>query len=191
MAPRSQFRAGDPRTVECARKGWIARNPSEAGKRSWAKRSPELREQMTKTLLAAFDPHASDQACARMYRDPAYVAEMQVWMEVGRMRAEAKRLGHVEPVVTRRRLVEIEEPYAPMMPAFVKNPGRSARKRKEREAREAAAKAAVEQSNGPPAPTITEASPPPHGGSSETIAAYLDRLRERSGLRLSEADFDE
>jgi hypothetical protein len=81
-----------------------------------------------------------------MYRDPDFVAEMQVWMMVGREIAKAKRLDQPEPIVTRR--VVIDVPYTPLMPTFVKRPGRSARKRKEREEREAAAKAAAENTNG-------------------------------------------
>jgi hypothetical protein len=139
------FRTNDPATKAAARLSPVGRDPSEAGRRSWAKRSAEERERRTKILLASANPQASGQAHAELCRDPKYRAEFLVWLEVGRELARAKREGHLEPKIIRRRIVE--EPYTgPEFPSgLVKRPGSAQRRKQRKLEREAAAKAEAEK----------------------------------------------
>ena len=94
----------------------VGRNPSEMGRRSWAKRPQAERERRLKILLAAADHRKGGQAMARLLADPEFRTER---MRSG-MIEEARRKGWAEPLFFK---------YVPAEFEKVRRPGRMRKKR--------------------------------------------------------------
>jgi hypothetical protein len=122
----------------------VRRDPSAAGKRSWAVRSPEQKERTTQALLAAADRAKGGRVmAAKAAADPLVGGELRVARSHGKACKRARRLGMPEPQLTRI----YDGPL--YLHGSVRRPGRSRRKKAEREARRALALAAEGAANDP------------------------------------------
>jgi hypothetical protein len=123
---KGSFSSADGSAVAAGRKSWLMRSPAERARRL------AILNDISPEQMSARGRKAAAARLA-LNADPQFLSEVLAAAEVSRYVRDAKKNGHVPPVIMRR--VEIEIPYDGVrMPACVKHPGITQRRRERREA---------------------------------------------------------